>query len=203
MGRWSAIERTLRASGARLIAGVDEVGRGPIAGPVFACAIVMPPDARAIPGVADSKQLSAAERERLATLIRARAVSVALGAASVGEIARLNIHHATILAFRRAISRLGATPQAILIDGRPVPTLGMPHQAVVGGDDRCYCIACASIVAKVARDRLMSRLGDRYQAYGWRENAGYGTPRHCGALRSHGLTRHHRVAFCETVLRRG
>ena len=200
MGRWSAIERALRAGGARLIAGVDEVGRGPLAGPVFACAIVMPPGERAIAGVADSKKLAPAERERLAALIRSRALSVALGAASVSEIARLNIYHATVLAMRRAISRLAATPQAILIDGRPLPTLGITHRAVVRGDDRCYSIACASIVAKVARDRLMSRLGDRHLAYGWRENAGYGTPRHCRALVAHGMTRHHRVAFCETVL---
>jgi ribonuclease HII len=162
----------------------------------------MPPDERAIAGVADSKQLSAAERERLATLILARAVSVALGAASVGEITRLNIHHATVLAMRRALRRLGAEPQAVLIDGRHLPSLGIAHRAVVGGDDRCYSIACASIVAKVARDRLMSRLGRRHPAYGWSENAGYGTPRHCDALVRQGLTRHHRIAFCETVLRR-
>ena len=202
MGRWSAIERTLRASGARLIAGVDEVGRGPLAGPVFACAVVMPPESRAIAGVADSKRLAPAERERLEVLIRARALSVALGAASVREIAQLNIHHATVLAMRRAIRRLTTVPEALLIDGRRLPTLGLPHQAVIGGDDRCYSIACASIVAKVARDRLMSRLGSRYLPYGWPQNAGYGTPKHCSALREFGLTPHHRVRFCETVLGR-
>ena len=202
MARWSPIERSLRAGGARLIAGVDEVGRGPLAGPVLVCALVMPPDARAIDGVADSKKLAAAERERLALLIRARAVSVALGAASVREIGHLNIYGATVLAMRRALARLTVRPDAVLIDGKPVRTLGVVHQAVVGGDDLCYAIACASIVAKVTRDRLMKSLGGRHDCYGWERNAGYGTAFHVAALREYGLTAHHRVAFCRTALSR-
>ncbi|HEY4659370.1 MAG TPA: hypothetical protein VIH11_07670, partial [Gemmatimonadaceae bacterium] len=126
MARWSAIERTLRAEGALVIAGVDEVGRGPLAGPVVACAVVMPSGARAIPRVADSKTLASAERERLAALIRARARALALGAASVREIARLNIYQATALAMRRALRRLGVAPDAVLVDGKPIRTLGIP-----------------------------------------------------------------------------
>jgi len=196
MGRWSAVERSLRAQGARFIAGVDEVGRGPLAGPVFACAAIMPPDARAIAGVDDSKQLTAAQRERLAAKIREKAVCLALGAASVREIAVLNIYQATALAMRRALGRLAVQPDAILVDGKPIKTLGLPHRAFVGGDSRIYSIACASIVAKVARDRLMRSLARRHPGYGWEANAGYGTPAHLAALRAAGLTAHHRALFC-------
>jgi len=201
MGRWSAVERSLRAEGARLIAGVDEVGRGPLAGPVFACAIIMPPAARAIAGVDDSKQLSAAERERLAVKIRETAVCAALGAASVREIAALNIYQATALAMRRALGRLAERPDAVLVDGKPIKTLGVAHRAFVGGDSRIYTIACASIVAKVARDRLMRALAARHPGYGWEANAGYGTPAHMAGLRERGMTPHHRVKFCEGILR--
>ncbi|MGH7654709.1 MAG: ribonuclease HII [Gemmatimonadaceae bacterium] len=190
----------MRAAGATLIAGVDEVGRGPRAGPVVACAIVMPPGERAISGVDDSKALSAADRERLALLIRGRAVALALGAASVQEIAALNIYHASVVAMRRALARLRVVPDAVLIDGRPIGTLGIAHRAVVGGDRRCYCVACASIVAKVTRDRLMTSLAGRYPAYGWAKNAGYGTPMHLAALRTAGLTAHHRRLFCRAIV---
>ena len=199
MPRWSSIERDLRADGARLIAGVDEVGRGPLAGPVVACAIVMPPARRAIGGVDDSKALKAKERERLAILIRTQAISISLGAASVREIAALNIYQATVLAMRRALLRLAVTPDAILIDGKPIRTLEIAHRAVVRGDSRCYSIACASIIAKVTRDRLMASLSVRYPAYGWAQNSGYGTSLHLAGLRSAGLTAHHRVGFCHDV----
>jgi ribonuclease HII len=202
MARWSSIERDLRAEGARLIAGVDEVGRGPLAGPVVACAIVMPFDRRAIAGVDDSKALGARERERLAILIRARAVALSLGAASVREIAALNIYQATVLAMRRALLRLAVAPDAVLIDGKPIRTLEIAHRAVVDGDARCYSIACASIVAKVTRDRLMASLSVRYPAFHWERNAGYGTPSHLTALRVAGLTAHHRASFCRSALER-
>ncbi len=199
-GGWSAIEKSLRAAGAVHIAGVDEVGRGPLAGPVVVCALVMPGDRRAIRGVTDSKQLVAAERERLARRIRAEAVALSLAASSVGEIARLNIYQATAAAMSRALARLPVAPDHVLVDGKPIRTLAVPHQAVVGGDAICYTIACASIVAKVVRDRLMARLARRYPAYAWERNAGYGTPAHLAALRSAGLTPHHRQAFCRTAL---
>ena len=156
--RWSTIERDLRASMGPMLAGVDEVGRGPLAGPVVACAVIMPPNERAIPGIDDSKKLSPAMRLRMALKIRERAVAISLGAASVREIDRINIYQASALAMRRSLARLPLTPDHVLIDGRHIRTLPVPHTAVVHGDSRCFSIACASIIAKVTRDRLMHRL---------------------------------------------
>src|SRR5215203_1077923 len=141
--RWSEIERELRKSRGPLIAGVDEVGRGPLAGPVVACAVVMPPDARAIRGVDDSKELDGPEREKLARRIRERALAIGIGAASVREIDRINIYHASVLAIRRSIGRLPIVPHHVLIDGNPIRSLGLEHTAVVGGDACCHSIACA------------------------------------------------------------
>ena len=200
MARWSAIERDARARFGPLIAGVDEVGRGPLAGPVVACVVIMPPDMRAIAGIDDSKQLDAPTRERLATRIAERALVVALGAASVREVDRLNIYHATTLAMQRALarvrSRLGRAPDHVLIDGKPIRTLCHGHTAVVKGDAKCHAIACASIVAKVTRDRLMHRLALRYPGYLWERNVGYGTRQHLAALAVQGLSPHHRRSFC-------
>jgi ribonuclease HII len=193
--RWSTLEKELRASRGLLLAGVDEVGRGPLAGPVVACAVVMPPDARAIRGVDDSKKLDRAERERMATRIRERALSVGIGAASVREIDRINIYHAAVLAMRRALGRLRVTPDHVLVDGNPIRSLGVEHTAVVGGDACCHSIACASIVAKVTRDRVMHSLARRYPHYRWETNVGYGTAEHHAGLASHGLTPHHRRSF--------
>jgi len=193
--RWKPIERELRKTAGPYIAGIDEVGRGPLAGPVVACAIVMPPDVRAIPGVDDSKKLTADERRRLETRIRARAVSVGIGAASVHEIDRVNIYHATILAMRRALGRLTIAPHHVLVDGKPLRTLGREHTAIVGGDDACYTIACASIVAKVTRDRIMGALARRYPNYRWERNVGYSTLAHLEGLAAHGVTPHHRRSF--------
>jgi len=193
--RWTTIERDLRASGVSLIAGVDEVGRGPLAGPVVACAVIMAPDARAIRGVDDSKRLAPAERERLARRICERALAVSVGAASAREIDALNIYHATVLAMRRALARLPLRPDHVLVDGVPLRTLGVQHTAVVHGDSRCYHIASASIVAKVTRDRLMARLAARYPGYQWQQNAGYATPDPLAALAERGPTPHHRRSF--------
>jgi ribonuclease HII len=198
--RWSPIERELRQEYGPLLAGVDEVGRGPLAGPVVACAAVMPADKAAIRGVNDSKQLTRADRERFAGRIRDQAVGLALGAASVREIERVNIYHATVLAMRRALTRLaatGVTPHYVVVDGKPVRSLGIPHRAVVHGDARCYSVACASIIAKVTRDCLMRRLAARHPCYGWDRNVGYGTRFHWSSLKEHGLSLHHRRAFCE------
>ena len=200
MARWTPIERTLRALHGPLLVGVDEVGRGPLAGPVVACAIVMPPGRRAIAGVDDSKKLDAATRVALAIRIREQALVVSLGAASAREIDRINIYHATVLAMRRALARvpgrLGCEPNHVLIDGKPLRTLGLVHTAVVKGDAKCYAIACASIVAKVARDRLMRALAARHDGYAWERNSGYGTTAHRAALDVRGLTAHHRRSFC-------
>lgn len=160
----------------------------------------MPAGRRAIPGVTDSKKLKPAARERLAARIQDEAVAIALSASSVHEIARWNIYQANARAMARAIAKLRVRPDEILVDGKPIKTLGLPHHAVVGGDSVCYSIGCASIVAKVVRDRLMKRLGARYPAYGWTRNAGYGTPGHIAALREQGLSPHHRVQFCRTAL---
>jgi ribonuclease HII len=178
-----------------MIAGVDEVGRGPLAGPVVACAVIMPAGERAIRGVDDSKLLTGEERERLASRIRLRAVAIGIGAASVHEIDRLNIYHAAVLAMRRAVRRLGVVPDHVLLDGNPIRTFGVEHTAVVGGDGCCHSIACASIIAKVTRDRLMRALAKRYPHYRWETNCGYGTAEHHAGLASFGLTPHHRRSF--------
>ncbi len=193
--RWSTIERDLRVGAGQLIAGVDEVGRGPLAGPVVACAVIMPPDQRAIRGVDDSKRLTARMRVDLAERIRDRAVSFAVGAASVREIDRFNIYHASTLAMRRALGRLRVAPDHVLIDGRAIRTLTVPHTAVVHGDSRCFSIACASIIAKVTRDRLMCALATRYPGYRWERNVGYATQDHITGLASNGITPHHRRTF--------
>ena len=193
--RWSGIERALRAEFGPLLAGVDEVGRGPLAGPVVACAVIMPPDQRAIAGVDDSKQLSPPERRRLAAVIRLRALAIGLGAASAREIDRINIYHASVLAMRRALARLVLAPNHVIVDGNPVRTLGVAHRAVVGGDGRCYSVACASIIAKVTRDRLMQSLAVRHPAYAWSHNMGYATAEHLAGLDRQGASPHHRRSF--------
>jgi len=156
----------------------------------------MPADARAIAGVDDSKRLTHDQRVRLATKIRERAVSFALGAASVREIDRINIYQASVLAMRRALGRLKVPPDYVVIDGRAMRTLPIPHTAVVHGDARCFSIACASILAKVTRDLLMTRLGRRYPHYIWDHNAGYTTRAHVAGLTAYGITPHHRKSFC-------
>jgi ribonuclease HII len=198
--RWTTIERELRRTGGTLIAGVDEVGRGSLAGPVVACAIVMPPDSRALRGVDDSKALTPLARERLVTQIIERAVSLGLGAASAREIDRINIYHASTLAMRRALARLNVSPDHVLVDGRPIRALGVAHHGIVDGDDKCFSIACASIVAKVTRDRLMASLARRHPLYSWDHNCGYATRRHIDALQAHGTCAHHRQSFVVKAL---
>jgi ribonuclease HII len=193
--RWRPIEKDLRSEKGPLIAGIDEVGRGPLAGPVVACAVVMPPDQRAIRGVDDSKKLSAEERERLAARIFETAISVGIGAASVREIDRVNIYHANVIAMRRALGRLKVKPDHVIIDGKSIRTLEWNHTAIVGGDAKCYSIACASIIAKVTRDRLMHALARRYPGYRWEKNVGYSTVAHFEGIAAQGVTPHHRKSF--------
>jgi ribonuclease HII len=187
-------ERALWAQGG-LVAGLDEAGRGPLAGPVLAAAVVLPAFSRPIRGLRDSKMLSALARSHLATAVRARAIAVGVGAASVREIDRLNIRRASILAMRRALAHLGLEPAHVLVDGLPCPELGWVHEAIVDGDAWCASIAAASVIAKTARDRLMERLGSRYPRYGWASNKGYGTPEHLDALAVFGRSVHHRLSF--------
>jgi ribonuclease HII len=176
------------------VAGVDEAGRGPLAGPVVAAAVVLPPGL-AVEGARDSKTLSPPRREALATEILERAAAVGLGAASVSEIDRFNILVSTRLAMGRALARLSLPPEHVVLDGRPVKDLPWEHDAIIGGDARVHSIACASIVAKVFRDRLMKRLALRYPGYGWETNMGYGTAEHRKALSRMGPTPHHRRTF--------
>ncbi len=186
-----------RALGVLPVAGIDEVGRGPLAGPVLAAAVVLDP-ARIPQGIDDSKKLKAAQRERIAGELQSCAV-IGLGEASVAEIDRLNILQATLLAMRRACDALslalGRAPAYALVDGNRLPGLACPARAVIGGDGKSLSIAAASIVAKVARDRMMAGLALVHPLYGWERNAGYGTAEHLKALTQHGPTPHHRVTF--------
>ncbi|MBT8337058.1 MAG: ribonuclease HII [Gemmatimonadetes bacterium] len=189
-----AYERGFWGRGVSTIAGVDEVGRGPLAGPVVACAVVLEPGV-AIEGATDSKALDSRRRRVLAAAIRQRAAAVSLGAASVREIDRLNILRATTLAMRRALKGLPRRPDHVVVDGLPVRGLDWEHEALVGGDGLVHSISCASIVAKVVRDDLMVRLAGRYPGFGWETNAGYGTPAHRAAVDELGSTPHHRQTF--------
>lgn len=217
---------------ALLLVGVDEVGRGPLAGPVVAAAVVFPPNCARIRGLRDSKMLPADRRTTLAQEVRRRALAVGIGAASTREIERLNIRVATAVAMRRAMRalfrRLPLTPRPpvpapasagagaparrdrrrrlelahfsydaclVLLDGLPLPEVGVPHDALVDGDAHCMSIAAAGVVAKTVRDELMSRLARRYPRYGWDTNMGYGTPGHHDGLRDHGPCIHHRRTF--------
>ena len=190
-------ERAHWNEGRSIIVGADAVGVACLSGPVLAAAVAMPPFARRIPGVRDSKMLSRAQRERLFPLIIRRALAVGIGAASVAEIDRINIYHATNLAMRRAICRVEPRDH-VLIDGLRVHRLEDhvgSYTAIVRGDAKCYSIAAASIVAKVIRDRLMDRLATRHPFYGWEHNAGYATATHRRGLEEHGITPFHRRSF--------
>jgi ribonuclease HII len=185
------------AAGGR-VAGVDEAGRGPLAGPVVAAAVVFP---RRVPKslvalLDDSKRLTPEQRQlAYQALITARGVEIGVGAASVGEVTRLNILRAALLAMPRAVRRLPALPDLALVDGNQPPTLDCPVRCVIGGDGLSASIAAASIIAKVVRDRAMARLAIRFPDYGWETNAGYATPAHRQALFALGPTRHHRPEF--------
>lgn len=178
-----------------LVAGVDEVGRGPLAGPVVAAAVILDPNAP-IAGLADSKKLGPARREALAMLIHARARAVGIAECCVEEIDRLNILHASLLAMQRAVAALGIVPARALIDGNRAPKLaGCEAQCIVGGDGLEPAISAASIVAKVHRDRLMIELHQRYPDYGFDRHKGYGTAFHLAALERLGPTSEHRRSF--------
>lgn len=189
-----AYEDRFWSRGVFRVAGVDEVGRGPLAGPVLAAAVILRPGV-AIPGASDSKALSPSRRRALAAEILAGAAFVGLGAASVREIERRNVLGATALAMGRALARLSEVPEHVVVDGLPVRDLGWEHEAVVGADREIHTVACASILAKVVRDGLMERLARRHPGYGWDRNMGYGTLEHRCALRSLGPTPHHRRNF--------
>ncbi len=198
-----------------LLVGVDEAGRGPLAGPVVAAAVVFPIGCAAVRGLRDSKILPASVRARLAERVRRRALAFGVGAASAHEIDIYNIRVASAMAMRRAITCLirrstlarfplgqgprsfvdNGQPYRIIIDGLPLPEIGYAHDALVDGDARCQSISAAAILAKTVRDRLMHRLAMRHPGYGWDTNVGYGTEEHQEGLRVNGPTKHHRLTF--------
>ena len=181
------------------LCGVDEAGRGPLAGPVTAAAVMLDP-AQPIDGLRDSKKLSAAARERLADAIRERAAAWCVAEASVAEIDQLNILQATMLAMQRAVAGLGRAPDEVWVDGNRCPRWSWRSQAVVKGDDKVAAIAAASILAKTARDQFMIRLHDEFPVYGFAQHMGYGTAVHLDALKAHGACPQHRRSFAPVKL---
>jgi ribonuclease HII len=201
---WRAEQVALPWDVPGLVAGVDEAGRGPLAGPVVAAAVILD-DLKPIPGLADSKTLSARQRERLSEAIHARALCFSVAHASVEEIDQLNILQATLLAMRRAVMGLRLKPHKVLVDGNRLPTLDIMAEAVVQGDRKVPAISAASILAKVARDRWCLEIDAEYPLYGFAAHKGYGTAQHLAALQRHGATPWHRHSFSPVakVLLRG
>ena len=182
------------AAGLWPLAGVDEVGRGPLAGPVVAAAVILDPEA-VPPGLTDSKMLSAARREALFETIAGSALAVSVASVTASEIDAINIRQATLLAMRRAIAGLALAPRQVLVDGNDPPALPCPCEAIVKGDMLVASIAAASIIAKVTRDAMMARLARRYPAYGFDSHVGYGTAVHRAAISAHGPCPEHRLSF--------
>lgn len=193
------VEKELHRRGYRLVAGVDEVGRGCLAGPVVAAAVILPEDC-VLPGLDDSKKIDAAGRERLDARVRACAIAVEVGVVEAREIDNRDILRASLSAMRIAVEALRPEPDAILLDAVSIPGLRRPQLPVVHGDALCSAIAAASIVAKVYRDRLLLDLGRRYPAYGFEHHKGYATPEHWEALRAAGPCPEHRLTFHGVVL---
>jgi len=190
---WSSEARLIGETGG-YVCGVDEVGRGPLAGPVVAAAVIL--DANNIPdGLNDSKKLSAKKREMLDQEIRSHAISFAIAEATVAEIDDINILQASLLAMRRAVSTLSINASGALVDGNKDPSLGIQTDLLIKGDARSLSIAAASILAKNFRDKLMAKLGEKHPEYGWASNAGYGVPKHLEALKLVGITKFHRKSF--------
>jgi len=187
-------ERLLWNAGVQHVAGVDEVGVGPLAGPVVAAAVVFRPGT-CIPGVDDSKRLDPAQRAALAAVIRREALGVGIGMATVEEIDRINVYQAGLLAMRRAVQALPVVPQHVLVDARTIPGLDVPQTSFTKGDGINFSIAAASIVAKTHRDALMERLDRKYPEYGFAKHKGYGTPEHQRAIRRYGPCPLHRMSY--------
>ncbi|ANB60951.1 ribonuclease HII family protein [Anoxybacillus amylolyticus] len=186
-------EESLYAKGMTFIAGIDEAGRGPLAGPVVASAVILPPDVY-LPGLNDSKKLSETKREALFEQIRASAISIGIGIVSAKEIDELNIYQAAKKAMVKAVEQLFPQPDYLLIDAMELP-LAIPQQSLIKGDANSVSIAAASVVAKVTRDAIMKQLGEQYPQYGFEKHMGYGTEHHLQAIRTYGVTEHHRRSF--------
>jgi len=192
--KWEPFEEKARRQGFQVIAGLDEAGRGPLAGPVVAAAVVLP-RTRSMQGVADSKTLKAEQREKALSLIRKRALGIGIGIVEAEEIDRLNILRASLKAMELALQDLSLSPDCLLIDGLHTLRLPLNQQAIIKGDGRCLSIAAASIVAKVTRDRLMVDYHERYPQYNFARHKGYGTREHLQAIREHGCCPLHRQSF--------
>ncbi|MFH1825834.1 MAG: ribonuclease HII [bacterium] len=189
------IENDLRANGYKLIAGVDEAGRGPLAGPVVAAVVVLPPGLK-ISGLDDSKKLSALKRELLFKIIKTKACAIGVGKVGHKQIDKLNIYQATRLAMKKAVENLSPRPDYLLVDGkRMIIDLDISQQSIIGGDGKSCSIAAASIIAKVTRDRLMERYHTKYSQYGFAAHKGYGTRQHRLNLKRHGPCAIHRRSF--------
>ncbi|MCC8155951.1 MAG: ribonuclease HII [Oscillospiraceae bacterium] len=191
-------ENELRAQGIAPVCGVDEAGRGPLAGPVCAAAVILPPDLH-LDGLNDSKKISAKKRDALYDIITREAVSYGIAFASVEEIERENILRAALMAMERAIGQLSVTPALALIDGNRGEGITVPYRCIVGGDGKCACIAAASILAKVTRDRYMCEQAEKYPEYGFAQHKGYGTRQHYEALRRCGPCPMHRPSFLKKM----
>lgn len=191
-------ERKLRDSGISLICGVDEAGRGPLAGPVVAGAVILP-EGLVIDGLNDSKKLSEKKREQLYDIITQKALCWGVGYADEREIDEINILQATYMAMRRAVSSLCLTADHVLVDGNRDPILGLPTTTIVGGDGKAACIAAASIIAKVTRDRLMVEYDEKYPEYGFKKHKGYGSKAHYMALLDCGPCTIHRLTFLKNL----
>jgi ribonuclease HII len=201
MGRRADLryERKFWKAGINAVAGCDEAGVGPMAGPVVAAAVLFAPEVF-IKGVHDSKQVPPEKREELYPLIMERAMTVGVGSAGIDEIDSLNIYWATMLAFKRALAALTQTPAHVLVDGRKIPGLKLPQTRIVGGDRKSFCIAAASIIAKVTRDRLMHEFDRLYPGYGFAEHKGYCTPGHMRIVEERGPTPIHRRSFSPVAI---
>jgi len=193
-GLLRSVEQQAQAAGHKLVAGVDEAGRGALAGPVVAAAIILPPQHR-IAHIVDSKCLRPAQREYLFVKLLSEKIGCAVGVVPADQIDALNIRQATLKAMAQAVTDLQPQLDFVLIDGLDAPPLTVPHRCITDGDASCYCIAAASIIAKVFRDHLMEHLAQLYPHYGFERNRGYGTPEHLTALRKYGPSLVHRCSF--------
>ena len=195
---WSAYETRAGEPGFSAVCGIDEAGRGPLAGPVCAAAVILPPDCD-IPGLNDSKKLSEKKREALFPVIQEKALAFGIGWATAEEIDRVNILQATFLAMARAVEALPAPADYVLVDGNRMPPLPIPGETIVKGDATSASIAAASILAKVSRDRLLRRLDEEHPEYGFAKHKGYGTKAHYEAIRKYGLLPEHRRGFLKNL----
>lgn len=192
------IENALRLKGLKLICGVDEAGRGPLCGPVAAGAVILP-KGLVIEGLNDSKKLTEKKRDALYDEITSKALAWSVGLATPAEIDEYNILKATFLAMKRAVEGLGVIPEYLLVDGNRDPKIGFPTATIVKGDGKAACIAAASIIAKVTRDRVLDELDKQYPQYGYANHKGYPTKAHYAAIAEHGITEHYRKSFLKTL----